>query len=98
MSSDLPDLLELPNQPRALWLRALCVLGALLCFVLGVFGWLVPLVTGIPFYVMGLLLLGMASERTRRWVNRMEQKLPHRWRLGIRRLRARVGGGRRRGA
>src|SRR5918996_642619 len=57
---ELPDLLSTEIQ-HPLWVRALCIAGALVCFVLGVIGWLIPLVTGLPFYAVGLILLGMAS-------------------------------------
>jgi uncharacterized membrane protein YbaN (DUF454 family) len=54
-------------------------------FALGIVGWLIPVVTGIPFLVFGLVLLGMSSQRAREWINRAERRLPLRWR---RRLRA----------
>ncbi len=85
MPSHLPDLLERHARPRPLWLRALCVVGAVFFFLLGLVGWLVPLVTGIPFYVLSLILLGMASDRVREWINRMERKLPEQWRVALRR-------------
>jgi hypothetical protein len=81
---ELPDLLTVHATRRPLWVRVLCVLGALVCFALGVVGWLIPVVTGIPFYVAGLLLLGVASNRVVRAVNRLERKLPERWRRTLR--------------
>ncbi len=94
MPSDLPDLLERHGTPRPLWLRVLCVVGAVFFFLLGFVGWLVPVVTGIPFYVVALMLLGMASDRVREWINRLERKFPHRLRVALRRAlgkRARRG-------
>ena len=64
----------------------LCLIGAVILFLLGIVGWLIPLVTGIPFYVAGLFLLSMGSDRAREWVNRLERKLPMRWRLTLRRV------------
>jgi len=84
MSTGLPDLLERHARPRPLWMRALCVVGAVFFFLLGVVGWLIPLVTGIPFYVLSLILLGMASDRVRERINRAERRLPERWRLRLR--------------
>jgi uncharacterized membrane protein YbaN (DUF454 family) len=81
----LPDLLPPPRKARPWWLRGLYLAGAGVCFLLGIAGWLVPVVTGIPFYVAALALLGMASDRTRRWVNAAERRLPERWRRGLRR-------------
>jgi hypothetical protein len=82
---ELPDLLRPRTRKPPLWLRVVYVVGALACFVLGVLGWLVPVVTGIPFYVAGLVLLGLASERARGWINRSERQLPNAWRVGLRR-------------
>ena len=80
---ELPDLLS-PPVKRPLMLRALCVGGALVCFILGMVGWLIPVVTGLPFYAVGLLLLGTASSRVARWINRMDRCLPYRVRVKLR--------------
>ena len=80
---ELPDLLP-PLVNRPLWVRALCVAGALLCFGLGIIGWLIPVVTGLPFYAIGLLLLGMSSGRVAGWINRLDRRLPLRIRVGLR--------------
>jgi uncharacterized membrane protein YbaN (DUF454 family) len=55
------------------------------CFVLGVVGWLIPVVTGLPFHVAGLVLLGLASDRVAGWINGLDRRLPHRVRLALRR-------------
>ena len=93
MPHDLPDLIEPQPTRRPLWFKLLCVAGAAVMFALGVVGWLLPVVTGVPFYVLGLVLLGMASDRVRRWINRAERRLPHRAGRALRdalaRLRAR---------
>jgi hypothetical protein len=86
MSPELPDLLEPRQRRNPLWFRALCVLGALVFFLLGVVGWLIPVVTGIPFYAVGLVLLGMASDRTRRWINQLERRMPESARRALRRF------------
>jgi hypothetical protein len=82
--SDYPPLLQPRGQKHPLWRRVLLVAGALLCFVVGVFGWLLPVVTGIPFYIVGLILLGMASPRVIEWINRAEASLSPRWRGKLR--------------
>jgi len=81
--TELADLLP-TDVRRPLWVRALCIAGALLCLVLGVIGWLIPVVTGLPFYAIGLLLLGMASRRAARWINRLDRRLPHAVRVKLR--------------
>ena len=83
MSPELPDLLSTTHR-RPLWQRALFVVGALFCFVLGIVGWLIPVVTGLPFHAAGLVLLGLASRRVARWINRLERRFPHRLRVLLR--------------
>jgi hypothetical protein len=90
MPPDLPDLLPVYRHPRPLWLRLLFVIGALVCFALGVLGWLIPVVTGIPFYVAAIVLLAMASERARGWVNALERRLAHDTRIAMRRWLHRI--------
>jgi len=86
---ELPDLLP-STVRRPMWQRALCVLGAVVCFVLGVVGWLIPFVTGIPFYAASLILLGMASGRVAGWVNRLDRRLPRGVRVQLRRWSGRA--------
>jgi Flp pilus assembly protein TadB len=80
----LPDLLKKTARRRPLWQRVLLVAGAVLAFLAGIVGWLIPAVTGLPFYVVGFVLLAMASTRVRLWINRVERRLPHRWRQRLR--------------
>ncbi len=89
MSADLPDLFR-PGGHRPLWLRLLCFLAALVFFVLGIVGWLIPVLTGMPFYAAALVLLALSSDRVGDWINRMERRLPRRMRLGIRRVLTRI--------
>lgn len=89
MTSDLPDLLPV-HHPRPLWLRLLFLFGAFVCFALGIVGWLVPVVTGIPFYAAALILLAVASDRARGWVNALERRLPHNTRVSMRRWLPRI--------
>ena len=82
----LPDLIETEGARRPLWLRVVLLIGAGLFFVLGIVGWLVPVVSGVPFYLVAAVLLGMASRRGARVLNRLERKLPRRARLALRRM------------
>jgi hypothetical protein len=81
---DPPDLLREQKHHRAFWVRVLCFAGAGIFFVLGIVGWLVPVMTGIPFYVAGLALLALASDGARRLINRLERRLPRRLRCAVR--------------
>lgn len=85
----LADLLQLGGR-RPLWLRVLGLAGAVIFFVLGVVGWLIPVITGLPFYAVALVLLALSSDRVGSWVNRTERRLPRPTRLAIRRVLARI--------
>lgn len=87
---ELPDLLKVPRTNRPVWQRVLFGALALLCFVAGVVGWLLPLVTGLPFYVAGFVFLALASDRARGWGNRLERRLPESWRRRLRSALAKV--------
>jgi len=83
-SEEFPDLLKVPSEGKPFWLRAVLFLGAAVCMLLGVVGWLVPVITGIPFYILGLVLLGMAHPPLARWVNLKERGLSPRIRKVLR--------------
>lgn len=82
----LSDLIREPDSRPHVGLRIFALAAGALFMVAGVIGWLVPIVTGIPFYIVGLALLGVGSERVRRVINRSEARLPYRWRRRIRRM------------
>ncbi len=84
MDRQLPDLLPEHERKHPAWLRVLYLFGALLLFLGGIVGWLIPAVTGIPFYIAGLVLLSMASERARHWINSLERRLPEPVRRAVR--------------
>jgi hypothetical protein len=92
MTPPLPDLLRAPDERHPFWLRVIFLGAAVVCFALGVVGWLIPVITGIPFYAAGLVFLGLASDRTRRFINRMERKLSENTRRRVRRIIGKVPG------
>lgn len=81
-----PDLIATEGPRRGLITRAVLLTLAALAFVLGFVLWLIPVVTGIPFHILALALLGMSSRRVGRWINRRERSLPHRYRVRLRKL------------
>lgn len=88
---EIPDLLTVDGGEHPLLRRVLFGLGALVCLVLGVVGWLVPVITGVPFYVLGAVLLTKAVPAFGHWINQRERRLDLRYRLWLRpKLRARV--------
>ena len=91
VAEELPDLIQQNRAQPGIIKRVALLVLAVVFLALGVVGWLVPVVTGIPFYVLGLLCAGMASRRVAGWINRHERRLPWRWRLLLRpRLRRRL--------
>jgi hypothetical protein len=101
MSDDnFPPLLRIRRTRRSPVKRVLLIGAAVLCFGAGILGWLVPVITGIPFYIAGLILLAMASPRVLEWINQAEARLSPKWRkrlreglrkIPIKRLRESVG-------
>ncbi len=81
---ELPALLSEDGAERGMAMRIVLLFVAVLCFVLGVVFWLVPVMTGIPFWILGFIVLGMASRSAACWVNRQERRLPRRARLLLR--------------
>lgn len=82
--SKIPDLLPERSEKRAPWKRVALLVAAAVFFVVGTVGWIVPIVAGFPFYIASLVLLAMASDRMRKWINALDRKLSDRWRLKIR--------------
>ena len=66
-------------------LRVVYLLAGIVCMALGVVGWLVPVITGIPFYLAGAWLLSLASVRARHAINALEARLPYSLRRKLRR-------------
>lgn len=87
---ELAPLLWSDAKARPVWKRVLLLAGAAVFLALGVVGWLIPIVTGVPFYIVGFALLGAGSPRAARALNRAEAHLPHRWRVGLRRVLAKL--------
>lgn len=83
-NDELPDLLPEQRTERGLIVRIGLLVATGILFVLAIVFWLVPVVTGIPFWILGLITLGMASRRAARWINARERRLPRKLRLALR--------------
>ncbi len=92
MTSPLPDLLREHEGHRHLWLRLVYGLAGLVCVAAGIAGWLIPVMTGLPFYAAALVFFGLASDRVRRGINRLERRLAETSRQKLRRTLAKVPG------
>jgi hypothetical protein len=87
--ASLPELIRTGGVSRGPAMRVALLVAALCLFALGIVFWLIPVVTGVPFYVLAAITAGMASKRAARWINRLDARLPHRLRLLLRSRRHR---------
>ena len=83
-ADELPDLIKKRRRPLPVYTRVLAFVGGVIFILLGIIGWLLPLVTGIPFYIVGFGLLGLASGSIRKWINKADKRLPYKARLCLR--------------
>jgi hypothetical protein len=83
----LGDLILPRSVPLPRWKRLTYLIGGIACVIGGVVGWLIPVVTGIPFYIAGAFMLAAVSPKARRFVNWCDRKLPERARRALRRGR-----------
>ena len=82
--AELPDLIPEPREGRGVGMRLVLALLTVVFVALGIIGWLIPVVTGVPFYVLAAITAGMASRRVARWINARERRLPLKWRRRLR--------------
>ena len=80
----LPELLREDPRDRDKWMRVALWFSVSFWLILAVLFWTVPFVSGIPFILLALVTLAMASPRFAQWVNSWERYLPHRWRVALR--------------
>ena len=86
----LPDLVQVGGA-HSVAKRVAWLVGSVVCFALGIVGWLVPVITGIPFYIASIAMLAKAIPAVGRWLNRWDRGQPLRRRLWLRpRLRSQL--------
>lgn len=73
-----------------LWAKILLVLAAIVCMILGFVLWIIPVITGIPFWIIGFIILAAVSDKFRRLINRLDRKLPTRARIALRHARDKI--------
>jgi len=56
--------------------RAWLVVAGVALVLLGIVGWLIPVMTGIPFWIAALVCFARVSETCRSWINAADRKLP----------------------
>ena len=61
---------EKPSRCRPLWKRIIYPLVGMILIILGIIGWLVPIIPGVPLIIIGLPLFVCISPRLELWVRR----------------------------
>jgi hypothetical protein len=84
---ELVALVPEPRVTRWTWKRLAFLLGSLVLIAGGFALVPVPVASGLPLWIPGILMLGLAVPPVARLINRFESRLPDRWR---RRLRPRL--------
>jgi uncharacterized membrane protein YbaN (DUF454 family) len=90
MDRDLPELIPPPRGPKPAWKKIVYPALVVLLLALAVLSPLLPLIPGPPLVVVALIILGTMSERVRRAVNRLDQKLSAKWRQRLRKMLAKI--------
>ncbi len=83
-NDDLSELIPEEKNDSGLLKKCILVIGGLGLIVLGIIGWILPVLIGVPFVIGGLAMLSVAFKPLRKWVNAWDAKLPRKWRLLIR--------------
>ncbi|MBL9148746.1 MAG: hypothetical protein JNM94_08640 [Phycisphaerae bacterium] len=85
------DLLPPQAHSLSLFKRVLYLVIATVLILVGIVLWLMPVLTGVPFWMAGLVFLARTSERCRNAVNWVDRKMPTRVRRALRWARAKFG-------
>jgi hypothetical protein len=81
------DLIGAPPRKRSPLVGMILLLFGAILVAAGIVLGPVPVVPGFPLVVLGLLLMGLGSDRARGWINRSERQLPDRLRRPLRAAR-----------
>jgi hypothetical protein len=81
------DLIGAPPRKRSPLVGMFLLLIGAVLVAAGVILGPVPVVPGFPLVILGLLLMGLGSDRARGWINRSERQLPDRVRRPLRAAR-----------
>ncbi|MDZ4829655.1 MAG: hypothetical protein SGJ09_05580 [Phycisphaerae bacterium] len=83
----LPAHIATLSATKRVWL----IVAGIVLIIVGIIGWILPVVTGVPFWVAGLICLSRASDRCRRLVNFGDRRLPGKVRTALRWTRDKTG-------
>ncbi len=79
-----PDLVPEAPSPRSVGARVgLAIVGVCL-LILGVVGWVLPFVPGVPLLLLGVGLLAALDARVARGLNKLDRRMPARLRSALR--------------
>jgi uncharacterized membrane protein HdeD (DUF308 family) len=80
----LPPLIPEDVDLKPAWKKYVLLGVGILLIVVGIIFVPVPVMSGVPFWVVGALVLGVSVPPFARFVNRQEARLPARWRRKLR--------------
>jgi len=83
-NSEIPDFLPEDKGDSGFLKKCFFVVGGLVLIVLGIVGWVLPFLMGVPLIAAGLAMAAVAIPGLRKLVNSLEAKLPRKWRLYLR--------------
>ena len=86
VEEDLPELLPASNNRAGFIRKCVSVVCGLVLLILGLLGILLPGIPGTPFFLLGLAMVSVASDRLRRWINYRDTRLSRKWRLFLRKF------------
>lgn len=64
-------------RPRPWWQRLLYPLVGIILIILGIIGWLTPVIPGVPLIIIGIPWLACFHPRLELWVRRQMHRIGH---------------------
>jgi uncharacterized membrane protein YbaN (DUF454 family) len=64
-------------RPRPLWQRLIYPLIGIVLIILGIIGWLMPVIPGFPLIIIGIPWLACFHPRLELWVRRQMHRIGH---------------------
>ena len=83
-NSEISDLIPESKGDSGFLRKCFLLLGGLVLVILGIIGWVLPFLMGIPLIVAGLAMISVVIPPLRKLLNAWEAKLPTKWRHWIR--------------
>ncbi|MCB9833581.1 MAG: DUF454 family protein [Planctomycetes bacterium] len=82
--SEIPDLLPPRSRRRSIPVRVAALAAGVILFAVGIAGWILPFMPGVPFLVASAAMFAVGSRTLAELINKIEKKLPERVRVQLR--------------